>query len=113
MDQLAQIQLDETTLKEITRLEVSRYVATSLTDIFYPVLDDTNKTYAVIIVPGNAENRPSWAFVLARVVDDYIVIEEDGPPDKPLAEALMVNGGVPREKIILAYKGEMMPAIPK
>lgn len=89
MDQLAEIRLDEAALKEITHLEVSRYAATSLTDTFYPVLDDTNKIYAVIIVPGNAEDRPSWAFVLARVIDDYIVIEEDGPPDKTLSEALM------------------------
>jgi hypothetical protein len=113
MDQLAEIQLNETALKEITRLEVSRYVATSLTDVFYPVLDDTNKIYAVVIVPGNAEHRPAWAFVLARIVDSYIVIDEDGPPDKTLAEALMVNGGLPREKIILAYKGETIPTAPK
>jgi len=110
MDQLAEIQLDETALKEIARLEVSRYIATSLTDRFYPLLDDASKIYAVVIVPGNAEDRPSWAFVLARIVDSYIIVEEDGPPDKTLTEALIVNGGVPREKIILAYKGEQIPA---
>jgi hypothetical protein len=38
-----------------------------------------------------------------------VVIDEDTSVDKPLYEALMTNGGVPREKIILAYRGETLP----
>jgi hypothetical protein len=41
-------------------------------------------------------------------VGDYVVIEEDST-DKPLVDALMVNGDVPREKIVLAYRGEVLP----
>lgn len=99
----------EQTLNDITRREVSRYVATSDMDILYPILDDTNNTYAVVIVPHDSDERPSWVFVMARVVSDYVVIDEDGPADKTLSEALMVNGGVPREKIILAYRSESFP----
>ena len=45
---------------------------------------------------------------MARVVGDYVVIEEDST-DKPLVDALMMNGDVQREKIILAYQGEALP----
>ncbi|MDX2140626.1 MAG: element excision factor XisI family protein [Chloroflexota bacterium] len=38
---------------------------------------------------------------------DSVVIERD-MNDKPLVDAL-VQAGVPREKIILAYAGEAMP----
>ena len=96
-------------LDEVTRYEVSRYVAEGDTMRCYPALDNQNRTYAVVIVPDDEKERPSWVFVMARVVGDYVIIEEDGPPDKPLVEALMVNGGIPREQIILAYKGETIP----
>jgi len=46
---------------------------------------------------------------MARVVGDYIVIDEDGTLDKPLYQALMINGSIPRDRILLAYKGEKLP----
>jgi hypothetical protein len=46
---------------------------------------------------------------MAQVIDDTIVVLEDTSVDKPLVDALMSNGGVPRDKIILAYKGEKRP----
>lgn len=48
---------------------------------------------------------------MARLVGDYIIIEEDTTLEKHLAEALIVNGGVPRHKIICAYKGETLPVL--
>jgi hypothetical protein len=48
--------------------------------------------------------------LMARVLGDYIVIEEDTALDKPLYEALIANHDFPREKIILAYKGEKFPS---
>ena len=96
------------TLESIVRREVQLYAGTSDTDRLYSLLDDTNKTYAVVIVPGNLEDRPAWVVVMAQIVDDKVVIVED-ITDKHLVEALMVNGGVTREKIILAYKGEQIP----
>lgn len=52
--------------------------------------------------------RIAWAVVLARVVGDYVVIDQD-TTDKPLVDALMINGGIPRERIILACAGETLP----
>jgi hypothetical protein len=51
---------------------------------------------------------PARADVLAQVVGDKVIILEDRT-DKPLYEALMINGGIPREQIILAYAGESLP----
>jgi hypothetical protein len=45
--------------------------------------------------------------VMARVVDDTVVIDHDST-DRPLYKELM-DAGIPREKIILAYAGEEAP----
>jgi len=95
-------------LAEIVRREVDLYAAISDDALFYPVLDDQNLTYTVIIVENKRTDESVWVVVMAHVVDDFVVIEEDRT-DKPLRDALMVNGGVPREQIILAYKGETIP----
>ncbi|MEP7292808.1 MAG: element excision factor XisI family protein, partial [Chloroflexota bacterium] len=74
----------------------------------FPVLDDHNQTYAVLYVNDKYQDRPAWVVVMARVVGDYVVIDED-TTDKPLVDALMINGGIPREQIVLAYAGETLP----
>jgi hypothetical protein len=108
MVRVAKEQKAEMTLAEITRREVDLYVATSDTSRFYPVLDDENHNYAVVVVENDRSQEPAWLVMLARVVGDFVVIEEDRT-DKPLVDALMVNGGVPRDKIVLAYRGESLP----
>jgi sulfur carrier protein ThiS len=45
--------------------------------------------------------------VMARLLGDKIVIEED-TTDKPLLDALLQRG-VPRESILLAYDGDIVP----
>jgi hypothetical protein len=37
---------------------------------------------------------------------DEVIIEEDTTLDKHLVDTLIHNGGIPRDRIILAYKGE-------
>lgn len=96
-------------LVDVTRREVARYAGYSPLAHLFPVLDDERQTYAVIIIEDDPQARPAYAVVMARVVNDNIIIEEDRSFDKPLHEALMVNGGIPREQIILAYAGETVP----
>jgi hypothetical protein len=45
--------------------------------------------------------------LLVRLVHDHIVIERD-INSKPLVDALM-QAGIPRERIVLAYAGEPIP----
>jgi len=106
MDHTLDIQTTTETLAETVRREVALYAATSDTATFYPVLDDSNHTYAIMVVEHDLVLRPAWVLILARVVDDAIIIEEDTTLEKHLVDALMVNGGIPRTKIVLAYKGE-------
>lgn len=98
---------EQLSLAEIARREVEKYVASSDNANFYSILDDQQQTYAVVVVPNTPRPFPVEIVVMARVVNDHIVIDED-TTDKPLVDALMVNGGIPREQIILAYVGEML-----
>lgn len=95
-------------LAQLTKREVERYVADSPMETHYASLDDKHHVYAVLAVGNRPQPTYVEVVVMARVVDDFIVIEQD-TTDKPLYEALMVNGGVPREKIVLAYAGETLP----
>jgi vancomycin permeability regulator SanA len=45
--------------------------------------------------------------VMARVVGDKVIIDED-TTDRPLWKEL-VAAGIPREQIILTYAGETLP----
>ena len=97
------------TLAEITKREVRLYAATSDDAVFYPILDDTNLTYAVVVLEHDPSLRPAWVLVMARVDGDRIIIEEDATLEKHLVDALALNGGIPREKIVLAYKEAVTP----
>jgi hypothetical protein len=96
-------------LCKATRREIERYIGFSPQANLYPLLDDTHQTYAVVIVPHWPRQLPAEIVVMARVVGEQIVIEEE-TTDKPLVEALMVNAGIPREQIVLAYSGEKIAA---
>ncbi len=109
MDPINVLPITTEELKHIVKHEVLGYEAISDLDTVYAVLDDENQKYAVMIIPAKQQERPAWAFVLARVIGDIVVIDEDGPADKPLHQALMKNAGIPREKIVLAYKNESIP----
>lgn len=70
----------------------------------YPVSDPVRQTYAVVVVPDRPRPFPARIVVMARVIDDHVIIDED-TTDKPLFEELM-RAGIPREKIVLLYAGE-------
>jgi hypothetical protein len=96
-------------LEVATRAEVAKYAAFSFNAKLYAVLDDEQKLYTVVTVPHLPRPFPARVVVMAQVVDDKVIVIED-VTDKPLVEALMVNGGIPREQIVLAYQGEPLQA---
>ena len=99
---------EQLSLSEITRREVERYVGYSDESNLYFLSDDEHHTYAVVDVPHFPRTYSTEIVVMARVVGDAIVIDED-TTDKPLVDALMVNAHIPRDKIILAYQSETIP----
>ncbi len=70
----------------------------------FPMVNEEQQAYSVIVTDVPTHKRPVSIAVMARVMGDTVIIEED-TTDKPLVERL-VQSGIPREKIILAYKGE-------
>jgi hypothetical protein len=95
---------------EITREQIMGYIGVSPFARLYPLMDDSNRIYALTIIEpiGTPPRQPAEIVLMARVVNDQIIIEAD-TTDKPLVDALMVNAGVPREQIVLAYAGEPIP----
>lgn len=96
-------------LTEITREEVSKYAGNGrgANIILFPMLDDERQTYSVVAVDYPTREDIALVFVLARIVGDKVVIEED-TTDKKLVDALLQRG-IPRQQIILAYEGEPIP----
>lgn len=64
--------------------------------------------FTLIATGDDGQKRFTFTAIIVRVIADTIIIEEDRN-NKPLYEALM-QAGIPREKIILAYAGEQVPA---
>jgi hypothetical protein len=100
----------ESELIEITRREVEKYAGVSDDAKAYPILDDTHRTYAVNGIMDEPGKDHAWIIVQARVVENYVIVDEDNVLDKNLIHALL-QAGIPREQIILAYEGENAPAI--
>ncbi len=109
MDGIIHTPITSEKLCNVVSKEVEGYVGFSPQANIYPILDDVHQIYAAVIVPHTSHQLPTEIVVMARVVGDLIVIEVD-TTDKPLVDALIINQNIPREKIILAYAGEMIPA---
>lgn len=74
------------------------------------IADEKRQIYSVIGVPDYPREWSARADVIARVVGNKVIIEEDRT-DRPLYEALM-RAGIPREQMILVYAGEALPDTP-
>jgi hypothetical protein len=96
-------------LTQILREEVEKYTGGGRGAglILFPLLDDEHQTYAVTAVDYPERSPYAGVVVLARVTGDKVIVEADGT-DKPLVDAL-VQRGIPREQIVLAYAGEPIP----
>ena len=97
------------TLKAILRDEVQKYAAggRGMNILLFAILDDIVGIYAVNAVDYPVRKEVAGVVVLARVVNDQVVIEED-MTDKKLIDALLQRG-IPRSRIVLAYEGEPIP----
>lgn len=94
-------------LIEIVQREVADYAGPTYKGTTYYSQDDQHQLYSVIIVPDLPRPFPARIVVMARVIGDRVVIDED-TTDRPLYEELM-RSGIPREQIVLAYAGETLP----
>ncbi len=96
-------------IDDIVRHEVSEYnnVRDFKAKGFF-LEDSRQHVYSIIIVPDDDHpfiHEPN-VMMMARIVGDTVVIDED-KTDRPLFESL-VEAGIPREKIVVAYAGEKL-----
>src|SRR5262249_10955234 len=93
---------------EIIREKIIEYAKPALTgEIAYFTQSTDGKVFSVIDVSSKKDNSHAYVSIAARLVGNYVVIEHDAN-NKPLVDAL-VQGGIPRSQIILAYAGESVP----
>lgn len=83
------------------------YAGEGLNGYAYLIHDALQDVYTVISVGFIKKRRTVDANLIVRLVGDKIVIERD-MNDKILADAL-IQAGVARSQIILAYAGEPVP----
>lgn len=86
---------------------IQSYVGGGFSLKTFLVTNPLDSTYAVLAADVPVHKRPAGIIVFARIVGDYVVIEED-TTDRPLVDKLTAKG-IPREKIICAYAGESLP----
>jgi hypothetical protein len=96
-------------LAQIVQTEVEKYAGSGrgANIRLFPVIDEKRQTYTVTAVDYPTHKAPAMIVVLARLVGETVVIEED-VTDKPLLDALLQQG-IPRNQIVLAYQGEPIP----
>ena len=96
--------MDTTTLTQILVKEISAYAVEMLNGQSYLTTSADNRVFAVISVDDNHNEYSGNAGLIARIDGDKVIIEHD-MYNKPLVDAL-VQAGVPRDQIVLAYTGE-------
>lgn len=95
------------TLSDKVRETVFRYAASGFSHQAFPVVNEDKHLYAVLAIDTPVRKHPAAIVVSARIQNDLVIIDED-ITDRPLIDALIENG-IPREKIILAYLGDSIP----
>ena len=91
-------------LNELVRETVFGYAGGGVNLKVYPVSNDALGIYAINVINYPQHDQPAAVAISARIDGDRVIIEED-VTDRPLVDAL-VQAGIPREKIVLAYAGE-------
>ena len=86
---------------------VAQYATRGLNGSSYMMQSPDENLLGVVAQSIQRGQRHTSVSLLVRLIGDLIVIEHDAN-NKPLYEALM-QAGIPRERIILAYAGETNP----
>ena len=95
------------TVKEIVHREVSSYVGRGANGYSYLVANPEQTDWTVVFVLNIDGQRVVRSGLIVRLWKESILIEQD-TNEPPLVEAL-VQAGIPRSQIILAYAGEPVP----
>jgi hypothetical protein len=95
-------------LKQTVRQVVAGYAGKVINGYSYLTQNEDASVFTVVVVTEVKGKHNSGVSLIVRVVSDYVIVERD-QTDKIVLNALL-QAGIPREKIILAYAGEPVPA---
>jgi hypothetical protein len=95
-------------LKEVVRAEVMKYAKLGMNYRGYFTENPEVPVYSVVTITDQIGKFHANAMLIVRIVENLVIIERD-QNDKVLVDAL-VQAGVPRSQIILAYIDEPVPA---
>lgn len=95
------------TLKHTVRRVVAEYAGKMLNGYGYLTSSDDSLLFMVIDIAKYLGKHTMSVNLIVRIVGDQVVIEIDYN-DKLVVDALM-QAGVPRSQIVLAYAGEPVP----
>jgi hypothetical protein len=88
----------------MVRKAIEGYAGEGLNGRAYLTVSPDNQLFTVVDIANVRGQRLVSTSLIVRLVNDRIVIEYDDN-NKPLVDAL-VQTGIPRSQIILAYAGE-------
>jgi len=94
------------TMTDVLHQMVAGYAGRALNGFGYLLTSEAEQVFAVVSVGHVRDKRIVDTGLVARVAGDRIITERD-VNDKPLVDAL-VQAGVPRRSIVLAYAGELV-----
>lgn len=97
------------TLKQTVRQVVAGYTGKVLNGYSYLTQNEDGSVFTVVDVAQIKGKHVSGVSLVVRIVDDKVIVERD-QNDKVIMDAL-VQAGIKREDIILAYAGEDVPEI--
>ena len=100
--------MDPATLKQILLEELEGYIGEGLNDFAYLTTNEAEQIFTIVDIATVRDKRLVGTVLVAHLIDDRLVIELDRH-DKLLVEALKARG-VPEAQIILAYRGDAIPA---
>jgi hypothetical protein len=94
-------------ISEILDRELVRYTGRGLNAHSFLTKSDDGRTFVVTTYAKVRDRRIVQTSLAVEYDGDSIIIRQD-INEKPLVDAL-VQAGIPREKIVLAYVGEPVP----
>lgn len=97
------------TLKVIVEREMAGYARQGLNGYSYLISDAERQAYSVISIGYVDDARIASADLIVRIVGEQVIIERDDNYP-PLVDTL-IDAGIKRGHIVLAYEGESAPEV--
>jgi sulfur carrier protein ThiS len=95
------------TLKQTVREIVKGYAGKVIHGYSDMMENDDGTAFTVLVTTNTKEKYTSGISLVVRIIGNQIIVERD-QNDKTVLDALL-QAGIPREQIILAYAGEPVP----